>query len=189
MRRKRAKRNTNHTSRSQDTIEMATSRPRNDSYLRTLTTIDTKRDVLAADVRRLTTQQAGGAAKAATAAWIYNMSTEGELNIWLTFSDEDFVDAVKAKGPHNLVIVFAVIVLAFSVGSAILSWFFGSDNFARFNTIYNFLKDSTALLLLIPQVRVLSSEFYQDQAPRRRFWKNSAAQIVQTVDDLQMKEN
>ncbi|PRP83329.1 hypothetical protein PROFUN_09310 [Planoprotostelium fungivorum] len=80
---------------------MATSRPRDDSYLRTLTTIDAKRDVLAADVRRLTTQQAGGAAKAATAAWICNTSTEGELNLWLTLTDEDFIDAVKAKGPPN----------------------------------------------------------------------------------------
>jgi len=77
---------------------MATPRPRDDSYLRGLTTIDAKRDVLAADVRRLTTQQVRGAAKAATVTWI-TTATEIELDLWLTFSDEDFIDAVKAKGP------------------------------------------------------------------------------------------
>ncbi|PRP73077.1 hypothetical protein PROFUN_16938, partial [Planoprotostelium fungivorum] len=92
------KRITNHTSRCKDTVEMATDRPRDDSYLSQLTTIDAKRDVLAADVRRLTTQQVRGAAKAATVTWI-TTATEIELDLWLTFSDEDFIDAVKAKGP------------------------------------------------------------------------------------------
>ncbi|PRP84633.1 hypothetical protein PROFUN_07883 [Planoprotostelium fungivorum] len=80
---------------------MATPRPRDDSYLRTLTTIDAKRGVLAADIRRLTDQEASGPAKTATAAWIYNTSTEGELNLWLTLSDQAFIDSVKAKDPRQ----------------------------------------------------------------------------------------
>ncbi|PRP83327.1 hypothetical protein PROFUN_09308 [Planoprotostelium fungivorum] len=54
-------------------VEMATPRPRDDSYLRTLTTIDAKRNALAADVRRLTTQ-ASGSAKTATFDWIETAS-------------------------------------------------------------------------------------------------------------------
>ncbi|PRP74793.1 hypothetical protein PROFUN_06654 [Planoprotostelium fungivorum] len=53
----------------------------------------------AADVRRLITQ-VSGPAKTATGTWIYNTATqEGELDFWLTLSDEEFIDAVKAKGP------------------------------------------------------------------------------------------
>ncbi|PRP73037.1 hypothetical protein PROFUN_17035 [Planoprotostelium fungivorum] len=77
---------------------MATSRPRDDSYLRTLTTLDAKRNALAADVDQLPDQPVGGAAKAATAAWI-ETATERELNLWTKFSDQAFIDAVKAKGP------------------------------------------------------------------------------------------
>ncbi|PRP76895.1 retrotransposon nucleocapsid protein [Planoprotostelium fungivorum] len=95
----RAKKKTNHhTSRSKDTVEIATSRPRSNSDLRTLTTIDAKRDALAADVRRLTDQEASGPAKAATSEWI-ETATDRQLDTWITFSHQAFIDAVKAKGP------------------------------------------------------------------------------------------
>ncbi|PRP73602.1 hypothetical protein PROFUN_16598 [Planoprotostelium fungivorum] len=81
------------------TLHMTTpSRPRNDLYLKGLKTTNDKRDVLAADVTKLPTQQADGAAKAATLTWIETAS-ERELNGWLSFSDQEFIDAVKAKGP------------------------------------------------------------------------------------------
>ncbi|PRP78705.1 aquaporin-4 [Planoprotostelium fungivorum] len=81
-----------------DTVHMTTpSRPRNDLFLKGLKTTDNKRDVLAADVRRLTDEEARGAAKIATFTWIETAS-ERELNGWLIFSDQEFID-VKAKGP------------------------------------------------------------------------------------------
>ncbi|PRP73221.1 hypothetical protein PROFUN_16870 [Planoprotostelium fungivorum] len=83
-----------------DTVEMATPRPRDDSYLSQLTTLDAKRNALAADVRRLTDQEASGPAKTATFTWI-TTATEIELDGWLTLSDEDFIDSVKAKGPAH----------------------------------------------------------------------------------------
>ncbi|PRP72952.1 hypothetical protein PROFUN_16941, partial [Planoprotostelium fungivorum] len=78
--------------------EMATPCPRDDSYLRTTTTIDTKRNALAADVRRLTDQEASGPAKTATFDWI-ETATDRQLDGWLTFSNQAFIDSVKAKGP------------------------------------------------------------------------------------------
>ncbi|PRP75847.1 hypothetical protein PROFUN_14383 [Planoprotostelium fungivorum] len=73
------------------------SRPRNDLFLKGLKTTNNKRDVLAADVTRLTDEEAEGSAKTATFAWIETAS-ERELNGWLTLSDRAFIDAVKAKG-------------------------------------------------------------------------------------------
>ncbi|PRP82941.1 hypothetical protein PROFUN_06718 [Planoprotostelium fungivorum] len=63
-----------------------------------LKTTNNKRDVLAANLRRLTDEEADGPNKVATAAWITTAS-ERELNGWLTFSKQAFIDAVKAKGP------------------------------------------------------------------------------------------
>ncbi|PRP80479.1 hypothetical protein PROFUN_11701 [Planoprotostelium fungivorum] len=65
-----------NTSRSKDSVEMATPRPRDDSYLSGLPTIDAKRSALAADVRRLTDEEASGPL--------------------------GFIDSVKAKGPAQL---------------------------------------------------------------------------------------
>ncbi|PRP85770.1 hypothetical protein PROFUN_05962 [Planoprotostelium fungivorum] len=78
--------------------EMATPRPRDDSYFRTITTIDALSNALAADVRRLTDQEASGPAKAATFYWI-ETATDRQLDGWLTFSNQAFIDSVKAKGP------------------------------------------------------------------------------------------
>ncbi|PRP82955.1 hypothetical protein PROFUN_06732 [Planoprotostelium fungivorum] len=75
---------------------MTTPRPRDVSDLSQLTIIDAKRHALAADVRRLTDQEASGPAKAATGTWI-NTATEIELDIWLTLSDQAFIDAVNSK--------------------------------------------------------------------------------------------
>ncbi|PRP73265.1 nucleoid DNA-binding protein [Planoprotostelium fungivorum] len=78
------------------------SRPRNDLYLKGLKTTNNKRDVLAADLKGLTNGEVNGAAKMATAAWIQTAS-DMELDICLTLSKEEFIDAVKAKGPTTQV--------------------------------------------------------------------------------------